>query len=84
MSNLNTYGRFLDTAAKNRAKAEETEPVEAPSSPNVVLLKRVQRIVFGPNVKDLAEARSRFLTILDSIDDDEKESTLKKNSKPTV
>jgi hypothetical protein len=81
MSNLNTYGRFLDSSAKNRAKAEETEPVEAPSSANVALLKRVQRIVFGPNVKDLAEARSRFLTILDSIDDEEKEA-VKKNSTP--
>jgi hypothetical protein len=70
--------------AQNKARAnEENEeaPKEKESSPNVALLKKVQRLVFGPNVTDLAEAKTRLASLIDSLDDDDKE-TQKKTVKP--
>ena len=53
MRELDTYNRFRDSF---RAKAAEDEGDSTPVSPNVALLKRVERIIFSPNVKTLEEA----------------------------
>jgi hypothetical protein len=84
MNNFDTYGRFLDSvkAQKARAKASEDEGESESVSPNIALLKRVQRIVFGPNVTDLAEAKTRLASLIDALDDEETE-TKKKTAKPT-
>jgi hypothetical protein len=65
-------------AGGNDEGGPKEKEVEAPSSPNIQLLKKVQRLVFGPGVKDLQEARSKFLTILESLDDEEREEVKKK------
>ncbi len=62
-------------------KRKRPPPKENESSPNVALLKKVQRLVFGPNVTDLAEAKTRLASLIDSLDDDDKE-TQKKTVKP--
>jgi hypothetical protein len=64
-----------------RAFAEEEEvPKEKESSPNVALLKKVQRLVFGPSVTDLAEAKTRLASLIDSLDDDDVQDAKKKNT----
>ncbi len=73
--------QYLSDNTRIAFAAKTSKAEEGPASPNVELLRRVQRIVFGPNVKDLQEAASRFATILDSLDDDDKESK-KKNERP--
>ncbi len=79
MRELDTYNRFRESF-KARA-SEETEDSPKESSPNVALLRKVQRLVFGPNVTDLAEAKTRLASLIDSLDDDEQE-TKKKTVKP--
>jgi hypothetical protein len=54
------------------AKTAKAEEVEGPASPNVELLRRVQRIVFSENVKTLDDAKSRLASLIDSLDDEEK------------
>ncbi len=61
---------------------DSTKKVEAPTSANIQLLRKVQRLVFGPGVKDLAEARQKFLVILESIDDEEQEAVKKNSTRP--
>jgi cell fate (sporulation/competence/biofilm development) regulator YlbF (YheA/YmcA/DUF963 family) len=77
MKDFDTYNRFRDSF---RAKAGDGDTPKE-SSPNVALLKKVQRLVFGPNVTDLAEAKTRLASLIDSLDDDEQE-TKKKTVKP--
>ncbi len=67
-------------AANEAGKTNEGAPVE-PSSPNVALLRKVQRLVFTPTVKTLQEAENRLASMIDAIDDDEKEA-VKKNGTP--
>lgn len=77
--NPNTQRAYAEKQA--RADEEETEaPKEkesGPVSPNIALLKRVQRIVFGPNVTDLAEAKTRLASLIDALDDEENEAKKK-------
>jgi hypothetical protein len=76
---------FLDSKtqrayAEKKAGANDGEAPEkesGPVSPNIALLKRVQRIVLGPNVTDLAEAKTRLASLIDALDDEEKETQKK-------
>jgi hypothetical protein len=70
---------FLDskTQAAWKAKASE-EPTtddkpKVPATPEVALLRRIRKVVFGPSVKDLATALDRFNAIVDSLDDSEED-----------
>jgi hypothetical protein len=74
---LDPKTQSIYSANKARANDEEQAPKPEPSSPNVELLRRVQRIVFGPNVSDLAEAKTRLASLIDSLDDDDKEAKKK-------
>lgn len=66
------------TRAAFQARAnQENEEAPEPASPNVELLRRVQRIVFSPSVKTLQEASSRLQTLLEELDDNEKEAKKK-------
>jgi hypothetical protein len=82
---------FLDSRtqrayAEKKAGANEGETPakdERPVSSDVALLRRVQRIVFGPNVTDLGAARTRLESLIDALDDDDREAE-RKNEKPTA
>jgi hypothetical protein len=70
----NTQAAF----AASKARANDGEPIkEEPASPNVALLRRIQRLVFSENVKTLDEARTRLASLIDSMDDDDKEAKKK-------
>jgi hypothetical protein len=66
---------------KARAADDEEAPKEKESSPNVALLKRVQRIIFSPSVSTLDQARNRLEGLIDEIDGDD-EDAKKKAVKP--
>jgi hypothetical protein len=51
-----------------RAYAEEEEAPK-PATPQLALLRRIKKVVFGPSVKTLEQALDRFDTIVDSLDD---------------
>jgi hypothetical protein len=65
-------------AFKARASEEDGEtPKEKEAgtvSPGVALLKRVERIIFSPNVKTLEEAASRLRTLCEELEDDDNEA----------
>jgi hypothetical protein len=71
MRELDTYNRFRDSF-RAKAGADEGETSEKESSPNVALLKRVQRIIFSPSVSTLDQARNRLEGLIDEIDGDAK------------
>jgi hypothetical protein len=88
MNASNHVSKYLSSttqaAFKARARAsEETEDStkEKESSPNVALLKRVQRIIFSPSVTTLDQARNRLEGLIDEIDGDD-EDAKKKAVKP--
>jgi hypothetical protein len=68
----NTQEAFA--ASKARANEGESPKDAEPASPNVALLRRIQRLVFSENVQTLDEAKNRLASLIDSIDDEEKES----------
>ncbi len=83
MDNSDYISGFL-TANTQRAYAqkkarggEETQEAPKTESPNIALLRRVQRIVFGPNVTDLEEAKTRLASLIDALDDEETETKKK-------
>jgi hypothetical protein len=82
MRELDTYNRFRDSFRGKAGQDEgETPFKDRPVSADVALLRRVQRIVFGPNVTDLGAAKTRLESLIDALDDDDKEAE-KKNEKP--
>ncbi len=59
-----------------RAYADSQEPPK-PATPQLALLRRIKKVVFGPSVKTLEQALDRFDTIVDSLDgtdDDEQKA----------
>jgi hypothetical protein len=80
MKDFDTYNRFRDSFRAKAGADDGDTPKE--SSPNVALLKKVQRLVFGPNVTDLAEAKTRLASLIDSLDDDDVQDAKKKTVKP--
>jgi hypothetical protein len=55
---------------------------KVPATPEVALLRRIRKVVFGPSVKDLATALDRFNAIVDSLDDSEDDDDKKQSPKP--
>lgn len=67
---------YLNTNTQ-RAFAEEEEvpkPEPKPATPQLALLRRIKKVVFGPSVKTLEQALDRFDTIVDSLDDADDEN----------
>jgi hypothetical protein len=66
-----------------RAYADSQE-VEAPkpATPQLALLRRIKKVVFGPSVKTLEQALDRFDTIVDSLDDTDEKDDEQKAPKP--
>jgi hypothetical protein len=69
-----------------RAFAEEEDapkPEPKPANPQVALLRRIKKVVFGPSVKTLEQALDRFDTIVDSLDgtDDDEQKAPKPTDK---
>ncbi len=76
-SHVSKYLSQTTRAAYQARANQENEEAPEPASPNVELLRRVQRIVFGPNVSDLAEAKTRLASLIDALDDEETETKKK-------
>jgi hypothetical protein len=57
---------YLDIKTQ-RAYAEEEEAPKS-ATPQLALLRRIKKVVFGPSVKTLEQALDRFDTIVDSLD----------------
>jgi hypothetical protein len=59
--------------AQKKARAADEEQAHRPATPEFALLRRIKKVVFGPSVKTLDQALDRFSTIVDSLDDSDKE-----------
>jgi hypothetical protein len=55
-----------------------------PATPQVALLRRIRKVVFGPSVKDIETALDRFDAIVDSLDDSEEDNDDKPSDKDTA
>jgi hypothetical protein len=77
MSTARYISGFLSNASQRAHAEKEGDTTEVkpkvPATPEVALLRRIRKVVFGPSVKDLATALDRFNAIVSSLDDSEDE-----------
>jgi hypothetical protein len=75
--NPNTQRAYAEKQAEDEAPDDKPK---VPATPEVVLLRRIRKVVFGPSVKDLATALDRFNAIVSSLDDSEDDDDDKKQA----
>jgi len=82
---------FLNPKTQKAYAEKQDEGTESPdnkpkppATPQVALLRRIRKVVFGPTVKDIETALDRFNAIVDSLDDSEDDDAPKPSDKDKV
>jgi hypothetical protein len=77
--------KYLNPTTQRAYADSQEQQVEAPkpATPQLALLRRIKKVVFGPSVKTLEQALDRFDTIVDSLDgtDDDEQKAPKPTDK---